>query len=181
MAFFDATFLAQFKADVFVETGWKFDWNYSGGDWGLTWKARTKYDDWIPRNTRFNDGGLVTVDVGSYRPNAWGLHDMHGNVAEWTRTTYRPYRLDVSGNRGGDSTKACEVVRGGSWRDRPARCRSAFRLSYPAWQGVYNVGFRVIWEAADRDDDPGHAKEPQVRPSNPPRRAPAAIDNMDPL
>lgn len=34
-------------ADVFVETGWKFDWNYTGGDWGLTWKARTKFDDWI--------------------------------------------------------------------------------------------------------------------------------------
>jgi formylglycine-generating enzyme required for sulfatase activity len=112
-------------------------------------KHFTKYDDWIPRNNRFDDDGLVTVDVGSYRPNAWGLCDMHGNVAEWTRTEYRPYPYDSSDGRDGDLPEGRKVVRGGSWRDRPSRCRSAFRLSYPAWQGVYNVGFRVICEAAD--------------------------------
>lgn len=57
---------------------------------------------------------------------------MHGNVAEWTRSEYHA------------SQDGRKVVRGGSWRDRPQRCRSAFRLAYPAWQGVYNVGFRVI-------------------------------------
>jgi len=120
-------------------------------------KQFTKYDDWIPRNTRFDDGGLVTVDVGSYRPNAWGLRDMHGNVAEWTRTAYRPYPYDSTDGRGGESAKGRKVVRGGSWRDRPRRCRSAFRLSYPAWQGVYNVGFRVICETAKaRQNRPRH-------------------------
>ena len=39
-----------------------------------------KYDDWVPKDERFNDGGLVSVEVGSYRANAWGLQDMHGNV-----------------------------------------------------------------------------------------------------
>ena len=34
-------------------------------------------------------------------------------------------------------------MRGGSFFDRPERCRSAFRLAYPSWQAVYNVGFRV--------------------------------------
>jgi formylglycine-generating enzyme required for sulfatase activity len=38
------------------------------------------------------------------------------------------------------------VVRGGSFFDPPARCRSAFRLDYPAWQRVFNVGFRVVAE-----------------------------------
>ena len=37
-----------------------------------------------------------------------------------------------------------KVVRGGSYYDRPKRCRSSFRLSYPAWQRVHNVGFRVV-------------------------------------
>ena len=104
----------------------------------------TKYDDWIPRDTRFDDGGLVTVAVGSYRPNAWHLHDMHGNVAEWTRTTYQPYPYDASDGREGDSPRGEKVVRGGSWRDRPKHCRSTFRRQYPSWQGVYNVGFRVV-------------------------------------
>jgi formylglycine-generating enzyme required for sulfatase activity len=101
----------------------------------------TRYDDWVPRDNRFNDGGLITTPVGSYRPNPWGLRDMHGNVFEWTRTTYHryPYRPDDTAN-----TSARKVVRGGSWRDRPTRCRSAFRLAYRPYQIVYNVGFRVI-------------------------------------
>jgi len=104
----------------------------------------TRYDDWIPRDDRFNDGGLVTVDVGSYGPNAWGIHDMHGNVAEWTRSAYRPYPYDPLDGRDDPAATGKKVVRGGSWRDRPARCRSAFRLSYRPWQGVFNVGFRVV-------------------------------------
>ena len=98
-------------------------------------------------DTRFDDKMIATAEVGQYQPNAWGLYDMHGNAAEWTRSTYRPYpyRADDGRNDDKDSTSR-KVVRGGSWRDRPKRCRSAFRLSYPAWQRVFNVGFRVICE-----------------------------------
>ena len=39
-----------------------------------------------------------------------------------------------------------KVVRGGSWYDRPQRCRSAVRLPYPHYQRVYNVGFRIVCE-----------------------------------
>jgi formylglycine-generating enzyme required for sulfatase activity len=111
--------------------------------------------DMVPRDARFNDGKLVTADVGTYRPNAWGLHDMHGNVWEWTRSAYRPYpyRGDdgrneerVGAGAAGIATTENKVVRGGSWRDRALRARSAFRLSYPQWRCVYNVGFRVVVE-----------------------------------
>ena len=109
-------------------------------------KKITKYDDWIPRDARFDDGGLVTARVGSYRANAWQLHDMHGNAAEWTRTAYRPYPYDAGDGRDDPGAEGKKAVRGGSWRDRPMRCRSAFRLAYQPWQGVYNVGFRVVCE-----------------------------------
>jgi formylglycine-generating enzyme required for sulfatase activity len=104
----------------------------------------TKYDDWIPRDTRFNDGGLVTVNVGRYQPNAWGLHDVHGNVAEWTASAYAPYPYDSSDGREDATSQGLKVVRGGSWRDRPPHCRSAVRWRYPVWQSIYNVGFRVV-------------------------------------
>ncbi|MGD0090846.1 MAG: SUMF1/EgtB/PvdO family nonheme iron enzyme [Planctomycetota bacterium] len=102
---------------------------------------------WIPAVAGVNDGAAVTENVGKYQPNAWGLNDMHGNVAEWTRTEYRPYpyREDDGRNEKADTMMA---VRGGSFYDRPQRARSAFRLSYPAWQRIFNVGFRVTCEAA---------------------------------
>jgi formylglycine-generating enzyme required for sulfatase activity len=103
----------------------------------------TKYEDYIPKDTRFNDGALVTAGVASYAPNAWGLHDMHGNVWEWTLSSHRsyPYRND---GRNDDSIDEKKVVRGGSWRDRPHRATSAYRLAYEPWQRVFNVGFRVV-------------------------------------
>jgi len=95
-------------------------------------------------DVRFNDKAIVTAPVGSYQPNAWGLHDMHGNAAEWTRTTYKPYPYRDDDGRNDTTAMGRRVVRGGSFFDRPKRCRSAFRLDYPAWQRLFNVGFRVV-------------------------------------
>jgi formylglycine-generating enzyme required for sulfatase activity len=112
--------LAEFAADTALD-------NYAAA---RPMVSPNRYDDWIPRDDRFNDGGLVTEPVGKYQPNPWGLHDLHGNAAEWT-----------SGSQGGR-----KVVRGGSWYDRPQRATASFRTSYPAWQKVFNVGFRVACE-----------------------------------
>jgi formylglycine-generating enzyme required for sulfatase activity len=71
---------------------------------------------------------------------------MHGNVAEWTRSAYRPYPYDDGDGRNNAEPNGEKVVRGGSWYDRPERCRSSFRQAYRAEQGVYDVGFRVICE-----------------------------------
>jgi formylglycine-generating enzyme required for sulfatase activity len=111
-------------------------------------KNPTPFDDWIPKDARFNDRALITVAPGRYQPNAWGLHDMHGNASEWTRTTYAAY--PYAGDDGRDDARAvgAKVVRGGSWRDVPARSTSSFRLSYHPWQKVYNVSFRVVSEGS---------------------------------
>jgi hypothetical protein len=95
---------------------------------------------------RFDDGAVATANVGSYQSNIWGLHDMHGNTCEWTRTTYKPYPYGTDDGRDRLAEPGRKVVRGGSWCDRPKWCRSAFRLGYPAWQRVHNVGFRVVCE-----------------------------------
>ena len=110
------------------------------------WLHASKYDDWIPKDTRFNDGGFLSDGTGRYAPNAWGLRDVHGNVSEWTRTVYRPYPYVEDDGRNTAESREKRVVRGGSWRDRPKRARSAFRLAYRRYQPVYNVGFRVICE-----------------------------------
>jgi formylglycine-generating enzyme required for sulfatase activity len=101
--------------------------------------------DFELKDPRSDDGVLHLAEVGSYQPNAWGLYDMHGNVAEWTRSDYRPYPYrDSDGRNGGGPDD--KVLRGGSWHDRPFRSTSSYRLGYPVWQQVYHAGFRVIVE-----------------------------------
>jgi len=103
-------------------------------------------DDFVPKEDRFDDGQMVVCDAGKYRPNAWGLVDMHGNVAEWTLSAYKPYPYQGDDGRNRADPGGVKAARGGSWRDRPKLARSACRLGYPSWQGVFNVGFRVVCE-----------------------------------
>ncbi len=104
-----------------------------------------RYDDWIPRCDRFDDGGLVTAEVGRYGPNPWGLYDMHGNAAEWTRSAYLPYPYREDDGRN-DSTRTDveRVARGGSWRDRPHQATASYRRPYQPYHRVFNVGFRIV-------------------------------------
>lgn len=89
----------------------------------------------IPRVDGVNDGLMISGDVGNYAPNPWGLHDMLGNVSEWTNSTYENANDTVM-----------KTVRGGSWRDRPRWSRAGGRRGYKSWQKVHNVGFRVVCE-----------------------------------
>ncbi|WCJ59810.1 SUMF1/EgtB/PvdO family nonheme iron enzyme [Fontisphaera persica] len=101
-----------------------------------------KFWDFVPKDARFNDGVLHLAECGRYRPNAWGLHDMIGNVAEWTLDDYRPYPYTPT-LLSPPTAQTRKVVRGGSWAERPKESRASSRLDYPVWQRVYNVGFRV--------------------------------------
>ena len=92
------------------------------------------------------EGVRTGQGVARYEANPWGLYDMIGNVAEWTRTDFRPYPYSESDGRNNDDPTQEKVVRGGSWYDPLSTARSGYRLPYPGWQKVYNVGFRVICE-----------------------------------
>lgn len=102
------------------------------------------YEDFLPKDPRFDDGERIMTTVGKYQPNGWGLYDMHGNAAEWTLSAYRAYPYADNDGRNDPAAEGRRVVRGGSWFDRPKRARAGFRLAYEPWQPVYNVGFRVV-------------------------------------
>lgn len=96
------------------------------------------YLSYIPKVESVNDGNMLMTSGGNYQANPWGLYDMNGNVAEWTRSVYYP---DPS------NTNTPEmIVRGGSWYERPQRATASIRRSFLPWHKVWNVGFRVIIE-----------------------------------
>ncbi len=92
--------------------------------------------------------------VGSYRANAWGLYDMHGNVWEWCRDVYHynlPGGVDPEAKLKHAKIKAySRIVRGGSWLSVPRICRSAHRFRDPPGDRYYYIGFRVALRQVGR-------------------------------
>ena len=95
-------------------------------------------------------------DVGLFKPNAFGLYDMLGNVSEWTADDYTE-------TLGGRKVADRKTVRDGSWRDRAKRSRVTIRRDYYQWQKVYNVGLRLVI-----DDVAAAAKALEVAEKLPP-------------
>jgi len=77
-------------------------------------------------------------------PNAWGLFDMLGNVAEWTMDVYAPYPRDDAKDPTGPPAGPTRVVRGGSWRSFPPALRCAARVGTPESYQLAHVGLRVV-------------------------------------
>ncbi|MEC9475477.1 MAG: formylglycine-generating enzyme family protein [Planctomycetota bacterium] len=147
--------------------------------------ARLSEFAWYFDNSEYDDPDLGYPGLGAgYRkvgtllPNRWGIHDLYGNVAEWTLDAYQE---QAYADRSGKVLTAQDaviwpekiwpaVVRGGSWQDDPEQCRSAARVaSTRKWQkrdpqipkslwwctDAFHVGFRLIrpvtnLEAPDR-------------------------------
>ena len=94
----------------------------------------------------YRDGLNFSLPGGKFPPNTWKLQDMHGNVAEWCRTSYRAYPYRENDGRNDLHEPDAKVVRGGSWNDTLHDSTSSSRWRYDPHKPAYNVGFRVVVE-----------------------------------
>ncbi len=127
----------------------------SESEWEYTARAGTSTPVWwggdIGRNrancrecgSRWDDEG--TAPVGSFAANGFGLHDVHGNVWEWTRDCWNEGYEGAPGDgrawEDGDCSR--RAVRGGAWIDRPEHIRSAVRGGVETGNRFDVLGFRV--------------------------------------
>ena len=82
--------------------------------------------------------------VGSLRPNAWGLYDMSGNVAEWCADWVGDYSTGPRTNPTGAPSGVSRVIRGGSWTRPSQFCRSACVIVNTPGSRNSHLGFRVV-------------------------------------
>jgi len=133
-----------------------------GKDYDLPTEAEWEYGCRAGTDTVFHCGNTLssgqancngaldrTGNVGSYRPNAFGLYDMHGNVWEWCKDRYGPdyYQKSPADDPQGPTEGKLRVLRGGSYYDVARGCRSAYRYGLLPGNRDYYYGFRVVLRA----------------------------------
>ncbi len=130
-----------------------------------------------------------THAVGRKKPNAWGLFDMHGNVAEWCNDFYDPdyYQTSPTKNPRGPAEGDKNVLRGGHWGASAESCSSAFRFGEePGFSDACfardAIGFRCVRKApvaAPGRSDPGQPLPEDKTPENVSSRGPDGRPRAD--
>ena len=98
-----------------------------------------------PKDANYADSKLgKPIEVGSYKPNNFGLYDMHGNVLEWCEDWEADYPKGAVTDPKGPATGENRVLRGGSFFFSGSAARSSFRLNFSPSYRYYNFGFRLV-------------------------------------
>ena len=125
------------------------EWEYAARadtETRYNWGDETRSDHANCRDESCQDGYANTAPAGSFPANAWGLHDMHGNVFEWVQdcwngSTYEGAPSDGSAWVEGDCTS--RMIRGGAWSSSPGNLRSANRIRNTRADRRNSLGLRV--------------------------------------
>jgi len=166
---FPVVWVSQEKAKAFCEwlskksgmkvslpTEEQWEWAARAGSDGLNYLSKKEqangYNIADKKNSKWNHGRYQDGhdddkpwlnDAKSFTPNAWGLYNMLGNAAEWTASEYDSLEgIGVLPEHKGKIQYG--VVRGGSWNDTAALASLPSRWRFMTYQGVQDVGFRVI-------------------------------------
>jgi acetoin utilization deacetylase AcuC-like enzyme/formylglycine-generating enzyme required for sulfatase activity len=149
----EKTWECDFTADGYrlpTEAEWEYacragsstQYNFGNGSGSL------KDHAWYTENS-----SATTHPVGQKKPNAWGLYDMHGNVAEWCNDHYSEayYQQSPGKDPRGPAEGKERALRGGAWNSSAESCRSAYRASDPSIDDTClandAIGFRCVRNA----------------------------------
>jgi formylglycine-generating enzyme required for sulfatase activity len=132
-------------------TGRRFPWgdNISHDEANYSSTSSYSFDTSSSRGVHptYNTGVIpYTAPVGSFAANAFGLHDMIGNVWEWCNDWHGPkyYSSSPEANPPGPTSGTYRVLRGGSWNYKSDYCRVAFRSGDKPPDRGWGVGFRLV-------------------------------------
>lgn len=135
---------------AFFQTVQRFDSKFdlpTEAQWEYAAKAGTDKDYSLPRDEitwHKENSGVVSHTVGTKKASLWGLHDIHGNVCEWTKDWLTPFTDAQQTDPTGPETGERKLVKGGQFTGRPRHTKSFDRQSsFPDSKNFY-VGFRIM-------------------------------------
>jgi formylglycine-generating enzyme required for sulfatase activity len=122
------------------------EWEYSCRGGARSYQAFNVGDSLSSDQANFNHFLERTTTTGSYKPNGFGLYDMHGNVREWCADWHDPnyYKSSPRKDPPGPTTGTLRILRGGAWVNGAGGCRSAVRYGNDPGNRYSNYGFRVV-------------------------------------